>query len=96
MGVSVSGSNLTFTFVRRAAVVVIAIFAVLSYLFGPAVSPAMRTAAVGQCNDHAEGNWRSYRLHWDVGVYPHWMCGDASKPAEKAISLGWWTNPFVD
>jgi hypothetical protein len=96
MGVSVSGSDLGFTMVRRAAVTVIAIFVVLSYLYGPAVSPAMRTAAVGQCNDHAEGNWRSYRLSWDVGVYPHWMCGDASKPTERAISLGWWTNPFND
>lgn len=96
MGVSVTGSDLGFTMVRRAAVAVIAIFVVLGYLYGPAISPAMRTAAVGQCNDHAEGNWRSYRLSWDIGVYPHWMCGDSSKPTEAAISLGWWTNPFND
>ena len=96
MGVSASGSDLRFTFIRRAAVAVIAIFVALCYVYGPAVSPAMHTAAVAECNDHAEGNWRSYRLSWDVGVYPHWMCGDASKPTKAAISLGWWTNPFND
>jgi hypothetical protein len=95
MGVSVSGSSLTFTMVRRSTIAVIAIFVVLSYLYGPAVSPAMRTAAIGQCNDHAEGNWRSYRLSWKVGIYPHWLCADASKPNRSAVSLGWWTNPFV-
>ena len=96
MGVSASGSDVRFTMVRRAAVAVIAIFAALCYVYGPAVSPAMHTAAIAECNDHADGNWRSYRLNWDVGVYPHWMCGDASKPANAAISLGWWTNPFND
>jgi hypothetical protein len=55
----------------------------------------MRTAAVGQCNEHAQGNWRSYRLSWEVGVHPHWRCADASRPEEKAVSLGWWTNPFT-
>ena len=56
------------------AVAVVVVFVVLAYLYGPAASPAMRNAAVDECNDHAEGNWRSFRLSWNVGVYPHWMC----------------------
>jgi hypothetical protein len=95
MGVSATGSNVTFVMVRRSAVVVIAVFAALTYLYGPAVSPAMRQTAIGKCNDHAEGNWRNYRLHWSVGLQPHWECADASKPSETAVSLGWWTNPFA-
>jgi hypothetical protein len=90
VGVSVSGSDVTFTAVRRLSVVVVVVCAVLGYLYGPAFTPAMRTAAVGQ------GNWRSYRLSWDVGVTPHWMCADASRPREASVSLGWWTNPFAD
>ena len=94
MGVSLSGSDVTFSAVRRMSAFVVVVCAVLGYLYGPAFSPAMRTAAVGQCNEHAQGNWRSYRLSWDVGAYPHWMCADASRPREASISLGWWTNPF--
>ena len=70
MGVSASGSSLTFTTVRRLAVAIVAIFVVLAYLYGPAASPAMRNAAIAQCNEHAEGNYRSFRLSWNVGVYP--------------------------
>jgi hypothetical protein len=94
MAVSAVGSNLTFDLVRRLAVGVVVIFGVLAYLYGPAASPAMHRAAISQCNDHAEGNFRSYRLSWDVGVLPHWTCWDASRPRRDAISLGWWTNPF--
>jgi hypothetical protein len=94
MQVSLSGQSLTFQMVRRLSVVVIICFVVLAYLYGPAASPAMRNQAIAECNDHAEGNWRSFRLNWNVGVYPHWTCWDASKPMKKAISLGWWTNPF--
>jgi hypothetical protein len=94
MRVSLSGQSLTFQMVRRLSVAVVAIFVALAYLYGPAASPAMRSEAIAQCNDHAEGNWRSFRLSWNVGVYPHWTCWDASKPEENAISLGWWTNPF--
>ena len=96
MGLSLSGSSLTFTAVRRLSAVVVVVFTVLAYLYGPAVSPAMRDAAVARCNDHAEGNYRSYRLSWDVGVRPHWTCWDASRPTEAAVSLGWWTSPFHD
>jgi hypothetical protein len=95
MPVSAVGSNLTFTIVGRLAVGVVAIFCVLSYLYGPAASPALRNAAIAQCNEHAEGNFRSFRLSWQVGVYPHWTCWDASRPEDDAVSLGWWTNPFV-
>ena len=94
MRVSLSGSDLTFQMVRRLSVVVVVVFVVLAYLYGPAASPAMRSQAVNECNNHAEGHWRSFRLRWNVGVYPHWTCWDASKPEEKAVSLGWWTNPF--
>ena len=54
----------------------------------------MRKAAAGECNDHAEGNCRSFRLSWTVGVLPHWSCWDASRPQKDPVSLGWWTNPF--
>ena len=94
MGVSLSGSSLTFVMVRRMAVAVVVIFVVLTYLYGPAASPAMHSSAIAECNDHAQGNWRSFRLTWKVGVYPHWTCWDASRPTENAISLGWWTSPF--
>ena len=90
-----SGQSLTFQMVRRLSVAVVVIFVVLAYLYGPAAQPrdAQRRPS-RECNDHAEGNWRSFRLTWNVGVYPHWTCWDASEPTEKAVSLGWWTNPF--
>jgi hypothetical protein len=94
MGVSASGSDLTFATVRRLAVAVVAIAAVLGYLYGPPASPSMRDAAIAECNEHANGNYRSFRLAWEVGVLPHWSCSDASRPAEDAVSLGWWTSPF--
>jgi len=94
MPVSVTGSSVTFKLVRQLSVVVVLVFCTLAYLYGPAASPALRNAAVDQCNDYAQGNYRSFRLSWHVGVYPHWSCWDASRPADKAVSLGWWTNPF--
>ncbi|MEO5709590.1 MAG: hypothetical protein ABIQ59_07200 [Nocardioidaceae bacterium] len=94
MQVSLSGQSLTFQMVRRLAIAVVAVFVVLAYLYGPAASPPMRNEAISQCNEHAEGNWRNFRLDWNVGVYPHWTCWDADRPHRKAISLGWWTNPF--
>lgn len=94
MPVSLSGSDMRFAIVRRIAVGVVTAFVVLCYLYGPAASPAMHKQAIRECNEHAEGNWRSFRLTWNVGVYPHWTCHDASKPTQPAVSLGWWTNPF--
>ena len=48
MAVSAVGTNLTFNMVRRLAVAVVVIFCVLAYLYGPAATPAMRDAAVGE------------------------------------------------
>ena len=67
MQVSLSGQSLTFQMVRRLAVAVIAIFVVLAYLYGPAASPAMRTEAIAQCNDHAEGRLSSTELEQRTG-----------------------------
>ena len=94
MRVSLSGSDLTFAMVRRLAVGVIVVFVVLGYMYGPAASPAMRTKAVDECNAHAGGDYRSYRLSWNVDWHPHWVCWDANRPRTPAVSLGWWTNPF--
>jgi hypothetical protein len=94
MPVSQTGSSVGFKLVRQVAAVVVVTFCTLGYLYGPPVSPAMRNAAIAECNNHAEGNYRSFRLGWRVGVHPHWECGDASRPTQKSVSLGWWTNPF--
>ncbi len=94
MGVSQSGSKLTFTVVRRLAALVVVVFLALVYLYGPAATPAVHQAAIAECNDYAQGNWRSYQLSWEVGLQPHWRCADASRPTKDAVSLGWWTNPF--
>jgi hypothetical protein len=94
MPISATSSSTTFRLVRQLAVVVVAVFCVLGYLYGPAASPAMRNAAIAQCNDYAQGNFRSFRLTWNVGVRPHWTCWDASRPTTPDISLGWWTNPL--
>ena len=95
MPVSAVGASLDFTTIRRLAVGVVAMFCTLAYLYGPAASPAMRNAAIATCNDYAQGNYRSFRLSWEVSMYPHWTCWDASRPENRAVSLGWWTNPFV-
>lgn len=94
MAVSAVGTTFTFAMVRRLAAAVVVIFAVLGYLYGPAAAPAMHNAAAIECNTYAQGNFRSFRLTWEVGVYPHWSCLDASRPTKDPISLGWWTNPL--
>ena len=94
MAVSAVGQNLNFDVVRRLAVGVVVVFAALTYLYGPASSPTLHKAAAGECNAYAEGNFRSFRLSWTVGVLPHWSCWDASRPQKDPVSLGWWTNPF--
>ena len=97
MGVSASGrTGLSMTSVRS-FLVVLAIFGAFAvYFYGPPVTPALRTAANEACNEHAGGNFRSYRLEWvsGPGNNPHWSCWDASNPMEKAVSLGWWVDPF--
>jgi hypothetical protein len=95
MGVSASGSSLTFQMVRRITVAVIAVFVVLAYLYGPPFTPGMRDGAVAECNSQTHGNFRSFRLSWRVGVYPHWSCWDAGHPDRDPVNLGWWTNPLT-
>ena len=94
MAVSAVGTSLTFSMVRRLAVSMVIIFAVLGYLYGPPATPALRESAANECNVYAHGNYRSYRLGWEVGLHPHWTCWDASNPDKPDVSLGWWTNPF--
>ena len=95
MPVSAVGTSLGFATVRRVSVAVVALFGALAYLYGPAASPAMRNAAIATCNDYAQGNYRSFRLNWQVDVRPHWTCWDAGRPEAEPVNLGWWTNPFV-
>jgi hypothetical protein len=94
MAVSAVGTNPTFNMVRRLAAATIAIFLVLGYLYGPAATPGLRNSAANECNDYAHGNYRSFRLGWEVGWRPHWTCWDASSPDKPDVNLGWWTNPF--
>ncbi|MGA8209349.1 MAG: hypothetical protein WB441_16930 [Nocardioidaceae bacterium] len=89
-----SGSSTWFTAVRRTAATVVAGFALLCYLYGPALATGTRTAAHAQCNTVAGGDYRSYRLDWRVGPTPHWVCRDARQPGAPGTDLGWWTNPF--
>ncbi len=95
MGVSVTGSGgLSSETLKRMIVAVTAVLATLMYLYGPAAMPAVHNAAIAKCNDHASGNFRSFRLSWVVGWHPHWTCWDAHRPQEPEISFGWWVNPF--
>ena len=63
------------------------------YFYGPAVTPALHAAAAAECNDLAGGNYRSYRLAWVVGTRPHWLCGNAARPREEPVDLGWMVLP---
>jgi hypothetical protein len=98
MGVSATGrTGLSMTSVRSFLVVIAIFFGFAVYFYGPPVTPALRAAANEACNEHAGGNFRSYRLEWVSGPSnpaPHWSCWDASKPMDKAVSFGWWVDPF--
>jgi hypothetical protein len=95
MGVSVTASStVTTNLIIKALVSVAVVLATLFYLYGPPATPALRDAAVAKCNDHASGNYRSFRLDWQVGFHPHWTCWDAGKPQSAEVSFGWWVNPF--
>ncbi|MGZ4469428.1 MAG: hypothetical protein ACXVXB_13175 [Nocardioidaceae bacterium] len=72
----------------------VAVLAVAIYLFGPPTFPRLKNAAIQACNEHAGGNYRSYRLSWHVGVGPHWSCWDASKPTHPPVDMGWWVSPL--
>ena len=95
MGVSLSASRgLSMATVKQAAALVVLVVATLAYLYGPPASPTLRQAAVSECNTHAGGNYRSYRLAWQVGIYPHWTCHNASRPQSPALDMGWWVSPL--
>ncbi len=95
MGVSLTASGtVSSDAIKRTLVAALAVVATLLYLYGPAATPAIHDAAVARCNDHASGNFRSFRLSWVVGWHPHWTCWDARKPQEPEVSFGWWVNPF--
>jgi hypothetical protein len=97
MGVSASGrTGLSVRSVRSLFVVFVIFAAFAVYFYGPPITPAVRAAATEACNEHAGGNFRSYRLDWvsGPGSTPHWACWDASRPQERAVSLGWWVDPF--
>jgi hypothetical protein len=80
--------------IRNTLVAALVVVAALLYLYGPAAAPAVHDAALAKCNEHASGNFRSFRLSWVVGWHPHWTCWDARKPQEPEVSFGWWVNPF--
>ena len=97
MGVSATGARgLSMSSVRSLLIVFAIFFGFAVYFYGPPVTPALRAAATEACNEHAGGNFRSYRLEWVSGPRnaPHWSCWDASRPTETAVSLGWWVSPF--
>ena len=98
MGVSATGrTGLSVTSVRSFLVVMAVLLGFGVYFYGPPLTPTLRAAATEACNEHAGGNFRSYRLEWVSGPRnpsPHWSCWDASQPMEKSVSLGWWVDPF--
>jgi hypothetical protein len=97
MGVSASGDRgLSARAVRSFLVVFFVLCGFVYYFYGPPLTPTVRTAANEACNEHAGSNFRSYRLSWVSwpGDAPHWSCWDARDPMKKAVSLGWWVNPF--
>jgi hypothetical protein len=80
---------------RAAAAVLGVLGSVMFYFYGPAVTPALHAAAATRCNELAGANYRSYRLEWVVATRPHWLCGDASKPAARPVDLGWVVLPSL-
>jgi len=97
MGVSASGrSGLSMRSVKSIFIVFAVFLGFAVYFYGPPVTPAFRSAAAQECNEYAGGNMRSFRLEWTSGPgsSPHWRCWDARRPEVRAISLGWWVDPF--
>jgi hypothetical protein len=95
MGISATGSRgLSMTSIKSMFAVGAVVVGGAFYLYGPPVTPTLRAAAASACNEHSGGNFRSFRLHWDVGTKPAWTCWDASRPDRQAVSLGWWVDPF--
>lgn len=78
--------------IRSASAAGAAALATAFYFFGPVMTPLMHGAALKTCNDLAGGNYRSFRLTWQVSSHPHWSCWDASKPMKPTVNLGWWVS----
>ena len=94
MGVSVTGaSGRSLARMRTAGLTLGLLGGAAFYLYGPPVTPALHGAAAAECNDLAGGNYRSYRLDWVVGTRPHWLCGNASRPREEPVDMGWMVLP---
>ncbi len=97
MGVSATGqTGLSIRSVKSLFIVLVVCFGIGVYFYGPPVTPAFRSAANEACNEYAGGNFRSYQLDWisAPGSTPHWSCWDERRPQKRAISLGWWVDPF--
>ena len=94
MGVSVTGaSGRSLTRMRTGGIVLGVLGATAFYFYGPAVTPAMNSAAASECNDLIGGNYRSYQLQWVVNTRPHWLCSNGFQPAETPLDMGWWVTP---
>ncbi len=94
MGVSAVGaSSFSMRKVRSGLTAFVVVGAAAFYLYGPAVTPALNSAAANECNDLVGGNYRSYHLRWVVGTRPHWLCSDRFQPAAGASNMGWWVTP---
>src|SRR5680860_783484 len=92
MVVNLNGVRMPIARLRLIAAALAAALLFGFYVYGPPITPAMQTAAAETCNEHAEGNFRSYRLEWEISVVPHWRCSDVSKPGEEPVNLGWWAG----
>jgi hypothetical protein len=93
MAVSLTGARMSMSTLRRSLVVVVAACVLGFYVYGPAVTPVMRAAAVSSCNELAGGSFRSHHLEWQVSVRPHWSCWDLRDPGEPPVDMGWWVSP---
>lgn len=94
MGVKLAGETGRSLARMRTVGVVLGLFtAVWFYFYGPLMTPALHGAAAARCNELTESNYRSYRLHWVVGTRPHWLCGNAARPAAPPVDLGWAVLP---
>ena len=93
MGVSVTGSTgWSMTTIRAVSVLGGAVFGVLFYMFGPALTPSLHAAAMSSCNEHTGGDFRNFRIDWVLGLEPHWDCRDTADPARPAVDMGWWAG----
>jgi hypothetical protein len=94
MGVKLAGETGRSLARMRTIGIVLGLFgATWFYFYGPVMTPALHAAAAARCNEMAESNYRSYRLHWEVGLRPHWLCGNAAEPEARPVDLGWVVVP---